>query len=63
MYKLTPFKNIKTAEQARFEAIAWQHWLGDNSLAYSELLEYETYFIALAEKFNLTAEFSENGII
>ncbi len=60
---LTTLTAIKTAEEARQEAISWQHWFSETSLSYSELSEWQNYFLKLAKKFNLTEEFAENGII
>lgn len=56
-------KTVKTAEEARDQAIAWQQWSSEQSLSYGELSEWQYYFEALATKFNLTSEFRENGII
>ena len=61
--KLPDIDTIKTAEQARELALDWQDWQADHALSYSELAEYEYYFVDLAKKFDLYAEFNENGII
>lgn len=55
--------NIKTAEEARQYAIEWEHWQSEQSLSYSELAEWQAIFETLADKFDLTEEFKENGII
>lgn len=61
--ELTPLENIDNAEQARYEAMNWQSWQADQELGYGDLIEYQTYFEQLAERFNLKSEFKENGII
>ena len=53
----------KTADEARQYAISWQMWFSDNSLSYGELVEWQDVFYKLAVKFDLIAEFKENGII
>jgi hypothetical protein len=58
-----PISEIKTIEEAREIAIVWQNWFSEHSLAYSELNEWQQYFLTLAEKFGLVEEFKENGII
>lgn len=66
MQKQTP----KTQAEARQYAIDWQNWIGEQnteenpqSLYMSELLEWQAIFKTLGEKFDLTEEFKENGII
>lgn len=59
--KMNP--NIETADQARQVAIDWQHWQGEQSLSYGELADWQGYFEELADQFDLTDEFKENGII
>lgn len=54
---------IKTAGEATSLAIDWQNWQSRQALSYAQLLSYQQYFEALGEKFNLTDEFRENGII
>jgi hypothetical protein len=56
-------KEITTQDEARQFAIDWQNWQATQSLSYQELADWQTYFEALAVKFNLTDEFIENGII
>lgn len=56
-------KNIKTKEEARQMAIDWQGWQSKQSLSYSEVSQWQSYFETLAKKFNLVEEFKENGII
>jgi hypothetical protein len=52
-----------TKEEARQQAIDWQTWQAEQSLSYGELAEWTGYFETLAERFDLTEEFKENGII
>lgn len=52
-----------TAEEARQLAIDWQTWSAEQSLSYGELAEWQAHFDKLAERFGLTEEFKENGII
>lgn len=61
----TPFNltDPVTQDEARQQAIDWQNWASEQSLSYGELAEYQSYFATLANKFNLTEEFQENGII
>jgi hypothetical protein len=55
--------SIKTEEQGRDFAVAWQHWQSDQSMSYGELHEWQVFFEQLADKFpNLKDEFKENAI-
>lgn len=54
---------VGSASEARELAIQWQHWQAEQSLSYSELADYQAYFMRIANKFNLTEEFKENSII
>jgi hypothetical protein len=54
---------VSTKEEARSRAIDWQTWASEQSLSYSELMDWQVYFEALAVKFDLLEEFKENGII
>lgn len=56
-------RSIKTKEEARQYAIDWQHWASEQNLSYDDLHEWQGIFVELAEKFKLTEEFQENGII
>lgn len=56
-------KNITTKEEARQYAIDWQQWASEQSLSYGQLIEWQTIFSALANKFDLREEFEENGIL
>lgn len=52
-----------TVKEARQLAIDWQTWSAEQSLSYGELAEWQAHFDKLAERFGLTEEFKENGII
>lgn len=52
-----------TKEEARSNAIEWQHWVSEQNLSYGELAEWQAHWTQVAEDFNLTNEFCENGII
>lgn len=54
---------MKMKGEASQEAIEHQHWASEQNLSYGELADYSDYFRELGEKFNLTEEFEENGII
>jgi len=56
-------KIIKTKNEARQIAIDWQNWQNKKSLSYTEIIDWQEYFISLAKKFDLTEEFEENCII
>jgi hypothetical protein len=59
----TPVEKIESAEEARDIAIEWQHWASEQSMSWGELADWQGYFVELAERFGLTEEFTENGII
>lgn len=59
MQKQTP----TTQDEARQYAIDWQNWQSEQSLSYGELAEWSDIFTELGERFDLTEEFNENGII
>lgn len=61
--KLPNLEDITTPIIAQQIAIEWQHWFSENSISYGELSAYQHYFTILAERFGLTDEFKENGII
>lgn len=68
MSKYTPVSEFllttpTNAEEARQYAMDWQQWQSDQSLSYSELAAWNETFTALADKYGLTEEFKENGII
>ena len=52
-----------TQAEARQYAIDWQNWVSEQNLSYAELTEWQDYFQKVAKKFDLVAEFKENGII
>lgn len=54
---------IKTQEEARQYAIDWQREMSETNISYESLLKAQAEFEVLGEKFNLTEEFKENGII
>lgn len=56
-------REAKTADEARQYAIDWQNELVDEDTSYGELAEWSVVWIELAEKFNLTEELKDNGII
>ncbi len=56
-------RTITTKEEAIQYAIDWQHWASEQNLSYGELAEWNTIFRTLGERYNLTEEFNENGII
>ena len=56
-------KAIATPEDARQYAIDYQVWASEQSLSYGELEGWCARFRELADRFHLTEEFEENGII
>jgi hypothetical protein len=61
--KIKSVDEIKTKGEASQIAIYWQNWASKKNLCYYEIAEWAEYFRVLAEKFDLTEEFKENGII
>jgi hypothetical protein len=68
--KIPKISTITTADQARDLAIEWQQWAGEQNqigdkptLSMSDFADWSDFFSKLGKKFNLTEEFSENGII
>lgn len=61
--KIPVLATIQSEEEARDFAIEWQKWSGENSMYYSEMMEWAEFFTELGKKFNLMKEFEENGII
>ena len=49
--------------QLRQEAMDFQMSFAYNSFSYAELIACQSYFEEQAEKYGLTEEFKENGII
>lgn len=54
---------ITTKETARSFAIDFQDWQSEQNLSNLEIFEWHNVFVELGEKFDLTEEFEENGII
>lgn len=54
---------IESRPQAQDIAIEWQYWAGEQNLSMGELIDWQRYFEKLGEKFDLTDEFRENGIL
>lgn len=50
-------------EEARQEAINWQHEFNQHNYSYSELADWSDYFVKLGRRFGLLKEFRENAII
>jgi len=61
--KIKSIDEIKTRGEAQQFAIDYQQWASNQSLSYAEIAEWTELFSKLAEKFDLTEEFKENGII
>lgn len=55
--------NIKTKEEAISKAIDFQSWQSNQALSWEEVVNWASYFENLAREFDLTDEFSENGLI
>ena len=53
----------QTQDEARQYAIDWQNWVSEQNLSYGEIGYYQGIFLELGERFNLTEEFKENGLI
>ena len=57
-------KNYRTKkEEARSEAIAWQHDFANHDYSYAELLNFQNHFTHLAKRYGLMREFKVNGIL
>lgn len=63
MQERKPLEEVKSKEEARAIAQEWQSWQSTKNLSYAEVADWAGYFEALANKFDLTEEFKENGII
>ncbi len=50
-------------DEAREQAIDWQAWQAEESLSYEEVLNWQAHFESVADQYELTEEFQENGII
>jgi len=53
----------KTKEEAQQQAMDWQSNFSSKSSSWEEVIKASAHFEKVAKKFNLTAEFRENGII
>lgn len=62
-YKFPLLPIVWNKEEAQDVAIAWQNWQSEQSLSMSEVAEWQGYFEGLAVLYDLTDEFTENGII
>lgn len=53
----------KRKEQARQEAIEWQHEFAEHNYSYYDLYEFGNYFYKQGKRYGLLKEFRENGIV
>lgn len=58
---MTKYQRAK--ENARAEAIEWQHDFADHAYTWGELADFGDHFRKLGKRFGLLREFRENGII
>lgn len=56
-------QQARSQQEARDYAIAWQTWQAEQNLSLDKLIEWQATFEILARKFDLTEEFTENGVI
>jgi hypothetical protein len=63
IYEVIDINKINNADEARDLAIVWQSWQAKKAFSYEEMYVMQNNFVELADKFNLTDEFKENGII
>jgi hypothetical protein len=61
--QISQVKYPKTSDEARQYAINWQNWASEQSLSYSEIIEWQIFWEKVGEEFNLLDEYKENGII
>ena len=54
---------VISREEAREQAIDFMNLQATKSMSYDEILEWQDYFVSIAKEYDLTEEFSENGII
>lgn len=54
---------VSTEDEAMQVAVDWQVLAAERDYSYQELAEWQRYFTKQAERYNLTEEFKENGII
>ena len=50
-------------EMSREAALKYQEYFSENALSYEQIAQYQALFSQLASDFDLTDEFTENGII
>ena len=55
--------DVYSIDEARDKAIKFSNWEPDTPLSMSEVAEWTSHFEALGERWDLTDEFKENGII
>lgn len=56
-------RTVDNAGDARDGAIYWQELFSERDISFGELAEWQAIFSELGDKYNLTEEFEENGII
>lgn len=61
--KIPELNSIESSDQATELAINWQQWASEQDLSYGELAEWTDLFTNLADTYDLTDEFKENGIL
>lgn len=62
-YDIPEVSKVRDAGHATEIAIDYQMYAGEHSLSYGELIYFTNRLEAIAEKFGLTDEFKENGVI
>jgi len=50
-------------DEAREQAIDWQAWQAEQSMSYDEIIKWQDHFKSVGEAYDLTEEFTENGVI
>ena len=53
----------KRKEQARQEAIEWQHEFADDKYSWAQIHAYQEYFSIIGKRYGLLKEFRENCIV
>ena len=56
-------KYMQKKEAARNEAINWMITTANDSMSWSDLLNYQDHFLTIGRRYGLIREFHENGII
>ena len=56
-------KYMEKKEAARNEAINWMLTTENDSMSWSEILNYQDHFMNIGRRYGLIREFHENGII